>query len=200
MKKIFLAVAVLFIFVNQVWAGVDGSIFADKIQTTVRAESWGNEIAKDVEYGWYGKVNVPRVGDTNFFGEGQIDYLPIKIGLVKFGVEANMQVAYPSDTELLGRGYLAAKVGPFLLRYSPIQTDGNHKLSVCWFQKWNKFSIFGYYDRNLNKGQKPLNIAEGYIGYDITKNVMFMVGTKPVWNDGKNPDLYMGGGIRVNLW
>jgi hypothetical protein len=198
-KSIVLVAMAVLLFANTVFAGVDGSIFVDKIKTTVRAESWGNQIAKDVVYGWYGKVNVPRIGDTNFFGEAQVDYLPITLGFVKLGVEANMQIAYPANTEVLGRGYLAAKAGPFLFRYSPIQTDGNHKLSVCWFQKWNRFSAFGYYDRNLNQGQKPLNIAEAYVGYDVAKNVMLTTGIKPVWSDGQDPKINPGVGIRIKF-
>jgi hypothetical protein len=186
-------------FTEIVYAEVDGFVFIDKIQTTIRAESWENQITKDTVYRWYGKVNISRKDNANFFGEGQINYLPIKIGSVKIGAEANVQVAHPSNTEVLGRGYLAAKVGPFLLRYSLIQTDGNHKLSVCWFQKWDKFSAFGYYDRNLNRGQKPLNIAEGYIGYDVAKDVMVTTGIKPVWTDSQTPNVNPGIGIRIKF-
>ena len=197
MKKRILIIMVILFSVNNAWA-IDGSIYADKVQTTYRTESWGNKIGP-FEMGWYVKLNLPREGKSNVFGEAQMDYLPIEILGMKLGVEANFQYFSPSETEYLGRGYLAAAVGPFLFRYSAAQTDGNHKLSVCWYQPVGRFSLFGYYDREYNCGQKALNIMEGYIGYEIYKDTIVFTGIKPVWIDGDTPKINPGVGLKVSF-
>ena len=194
MKKACLVIIIMMLFVNQALA-VDVSFFADKIQSTMRVESWGNKVGS-VEISYYGKVNFPAQEETNFFGESMIDYFPIALGPIKFGLEANIQVCDPSDSPLLARGYLAARIGPFLLRYSPAQTDGNHKVSASWYWQQKKFSAFGYYDRNINSDQKAFNVAEIYIGYKVTEKITLVAGAKPAWSDGQKIELYPGIGIK----
>lgn len=194
-------IAVLFgmvFFSTKVWSGShDVFVFSDKNKTTVQAESWSN-MAGPLELGGYFKVNMPKKESLDdYFSEAYIDYLPIKLGPAEIGVGGNAEIK--TGSKILYRANLSAKFGPFFLRYAPMQSDQNHKLSLCWFWEKNNFQLFGYINHNLMKNQKALNVSECYIGYRVIKHTVLFVGAKPIWSQGQAIKIEPGIGIKFDF-